>query len=156
MTLGPQLNREATTRCGATRQKRQVARCESSLNSKFEKVRFLDKFLATNGSGPLPTERQLAMGCGTAALCEQCASLLDYAFRKLDRCVFGADKPVCAKCPIHCYKPEMRERIQRVMRYAGPRMLLSHPVLAVGHLLDKRKPAPPGRQDNDQASDCED
>jgi len=28
------------------------------------------------------------------------------------------------------------------MRYSGPRMLLHHPVLAVMHLFDGRKPAP--------------
>ncbi|MFV1965025.1 MAG: nitrous oxide-stimulated promoter family protein [Pirellulaceae bacterium] len=91
------------------------------------------------------------------ALCEDCASLLEYAFCKLDRCAFGADKPVCAKCPVHCYKPAMRERIQQVMRYAGPRMLLCHPGLAIAHLLDQRKPVPlenSGKQNHDEASDC--
>lgn len=89
-------------------------------------------------------------------LCDECANLLNYAFRKLDRCVFGGDKPVCAKCPIHCYQPEMRERIQQVMRYAGPKMLLRHPGLAIGHLFDKRKPVPEerkSRKNDAQATD---
>ena len=30
----------------------------------------------------------------------------------------------------------MREKVKAVMRYAGPRMLDKHPVLAVFHLLD--------------------
>jgi hypothetical protein len=35
----------------------------------------------------------------------------------------------------------MRERIRTVMRYAGPRMALRHPLLALAHLLDSlRKP----------------
>jgi hypothetical protein len=35
----------------------------------------------------------------------------------------------------------MREQIRQVMRYAGPRMLLHHPIHAVLHLLDGiRKP----------------
>ena len=46
---------------------------------------------------------------------------------------FGPDKPVCSKCPVHCYRPELRERIRGVMRYAGPRMLYRHPVLALRH-----------------------
>jgi hypothetical protein len=29
-----------------------------------------------------------------------------------------------------------------VMRYAGPRMLRRHPLLAIRHLLDERRPAP--------------
>jgi hypothetical protein len=39
----------------------------------------------------------------------------------------------------------MREKIRDVMRYAGPRMLLTHPVMAIAHLLDGlRKPRPRG------------
>lgn len=37
----------------------------------------------------------------------------------------------------------MREQIKAVMRYAGPRMLLHHPILALFHMLDGlRKPCP--------------
>ncbi len=71
--------------------------------------------------------------------CEACRGLSAYARERIDRCKFGAVKPICAKCPIHCYKPDMRERVRAVMRYAGPRMLLRHPILAVAHLLDRRR-----------------
>jgi hypothetical protein len=75
-------------------------------------------------------------------LCPECAALYTYAMMRLDRCPFGADKPACSDCPIHCYKPDMRGRIREVMRFAGPRMLLTHPLLAIAHLFDKvRKPA---------------
>jgi hypothetical protein len=50
----------------------------------------------------------------------------------------------CAKCPVHCYRPELRERIRAVMRYAGPRMLFRHPRLAILHLWDRVKRAPGG------------
>ncbi|HIQ21779.1 MAG TPA: nitrous oxide-stimulated promoter family protein [Planctomycetes bacterium] len=76
------------------------------------------------------------------ALCADCRSLHRYAMERVDRCVFGADKPTCASCPIHCYRRQMRERIREVMRFAGPRMLLRHPWLAIRHMLDDRKPAP--------------
>lgn len=79
---------------------------------------------------------------GRAGPCDECRELVEYAECRLDRCPFGADKPTCAKCPIHCYKPAMRRRVREVMRYAGPRMLLRHPVLALRHLLDGRKPGP--------------
>ena len=69
-------------------------------------------------------------------LCPDCASLQEYALARLEHCTFGADKPKCSACPIHCYKPEMREAICAVMRYAGPRMLVRHPVLALGHTID--------------------
>ena len=71
-----------------------------------------------------------------AALCPECRELLDYAMMRLDRCRFQDAKPTCARCPVHCYKPAMRERVRDVMRFAGPRMLLRHPILAVWHLLD--------------------
>jgi len=74
--------------------------------------------------------------------CEECRELLEYATRRLDRCVFGDDKPTCANCKVHCYNAAMRAKVREVMRYAGPRMLWRHPVLAIRHLLDGRRPAP--------------
>jgi predicted amidophosphoribosyltransferase len=79
-------------------------------------------------------------------LCPECRELLDYAWTRLERCRFGAAKPTCARCPVHCYKPAMREKVREVMRYAGPRMLLRHPVLAVCHLLDGLRRVPPARK----------
>ncbi|MBY5993319.1 nitrous oxide-stimulated promoter family protein [Ferrimonas balearica] len=75
-------------------------------------------------------------------ICPQCRELLDYAETKLDRCPYGDTKPTCAKCPIHCYKPEPKAQVREVMRYAGPRMLLRHPIEALRHLLDERRPVP--------------
>jgi len=77
-----------------------------------------------------------------SGLCEQCAALLRYATRRLDRCVFGDTKPTCANCTVHCYAAAQREAVRVIMRYAGPRMMTRHPVLAVRHLLDGRRPAP--------------
>lgn len=75
-------------------------------------------------------------------LCQACSQLLDYAETKLDRCPYGQQKPTCNQCPIHCYKAEQKEQMRLVMRYAGPRMLLPHPLLAIRHLLHERKPVP--------------
>jgi hypothetical protein len=77
-----------------------------------------------------------------AGLCPTCSELVSYAMQRLDRCVFKADKPTCKVCPVHCYKADMREQMRQVMIFSGPRMLLSHPTLAIRHLLDERKPAP--------------
>ncbi|MGC8879687.1 MAG: nitrous oxide-stimulated promoter family protein [Anaerolineae bacterium] len=79
---------------------------------------------------------------GHKALCASCQALLQYALQRLDKCPFGAEKPTCARCPVHCYKPSMREEIRRVMRYAGPRMLYTHPILAIRHLWDERRKPP--------------
>jgi hypothetical protein len=77
-----------------------------------------------------------------AAHCAACGTLLAYATRRLERCLFGDAKPACAQCLVHCYRADMRERIREVMRWAGPRMLLRHPILAVRHLIDERRPSP--------------
>jgi len=80
---------------------------------------------------------------GGRDLCASCGQLAVYAAQRLDRCPFGADKPTCANCTVHCYRPEMRDRVKIVMRYAGPRMLLRHPILAVMHKwVDARRDAP--------------
>ncbi|HUI25120.1 MAG TPA: nitrous oxide-stimulated promoter family protein [Candidatus Kryptonia bacterium] len=79
---------------------------------------------------------------GGRQLCSDCATLLAYAHQRLEKCPFGEDKPTCVKCPVHCYKPACREQVRVVMRYAGPRLLLRRPILAIRHLLDERKPAP--------------
>ncbi|MEK7993631.1 MAG: nitrous oxide-stimulated promoter family protein, partial [Planctomycetota bacterium] len=59
----------------------------------------------------------------------------DYAEERLDRCPFGENKGACSKCKIHCYRPEMRKRVTELMRYAGPKMIAKHPLLAIDHLL---------------------
>ena len=76
------------------------------------------------------------------ALCPDCQGLSDYAAVRLERCRFGPGKPVCAKCPVHCYQPTRREQIRVVMRYSGPRMLWHHPVLSLRHWLDGFRQAP--------------
>jgi hypothetical protein len=76
-------------------------------------------------------------------LCPSCQSLLNYAGLRLERCRFGEAKPTCANCPIHCYQAQRREEARVVMRYAGPRMLWRHPILAMRHLLDGWRKAPP-------------
>jgi predicted amidophosphoribosyltransferase len=79
---------------------------------------------------------------GGDELCVDCDELLQYALARLDRCPFQEGKTTCAKCPVHCYKPDMREKIRSVMRYSGPRMLYRHPVLAVLHLIQGRRQKP--------------
>lgn len=72
---------------------------------------------------------------GNRELCPSCASLLHYASLRLARCRFGGGKLTCRKCPVHCYSPQMRERMRTVMRWAGPRMVFYHPVAAVRHMV---------------------
>lgn len=73
-------------------------------------------------------------GTKPGALCPDCAALADYARARSARCPRMAEKTFCSACPHPCYAPAMRESIRRVMRWAGPRMLLRHPVWALGHM----------------------
>lgn len=77
---------------------------------------------------------------GGNPLCDECSQLWDYAEERLARCPFGVEKPTCQNCEVHCYQPEMRQRIREVMRYAGPRVIWHHPLMAVRHLIHNRKP----------------
>ncbi len=75
-------------------------------------------------------------------ICPDCRDLNQYCLDRLDRCPWGEGKPVCAKCPIHCYAPAYRERVRQVMRFSGPRMIYTHPLLAIRHLLRQHQSVP--------------
>ncbi len=68
-------------------------------------------------------------------ICEECKALTEYALFRLEKCPFKVNKKFCSFCKIHCYKPEMREKIKDVMKWAGPRMIFTHPVFAFKHVF---------------------
>ena len=72
-------------------------------------------------------------------LCPECEALSQYAMQRSDKCPFMETKTFCSNCRVHCYKPEMREKIREVMRFSGPRMILHHPVMAVRHVIESKK-----------------
>ena len=74
--------------------------------------------------------------------CAECEQLRSYAHQRLASCPFQEEKPVCNRCEVHCYSAVKREQVRAVMRYAGPRMPLRHPWLALRHLLDKLRRVP--------------
>lgn len=73
------------------------------------------------------------------SLCTECERLKNYAFNRLESCKFGAQKPVCGKCKVHCYKAEMRDKIRAVMRKTGPKMLFRYPITSLYHFIDSFK-----------------
>jgi hypothetical protein len=73
------------------------------------------------------------------ALCPECAALNLYARQRSDKCPFMETKTFCSNCKVHCYKPEMREKIRMVMRFSGPRMIFYHPVAAIRHMIEMKK-----------------
>jgi hypothetical protein len=79
---------------------------------------------------------------GSDRQCDECEELRVYANERLEQCPFQEGKTTCTKCPVHCFKPAMRDKIKSVMRYSGPRMLHRHPILAIGHFMDRSRKAP--------------
>ena len=69
------------------------------------------------------------------SLCPECQELSDYALFRTDKCPFMETKSFCSACKVHCYNKEHKERIRQVMRYCGPRMLYSHPILTIKHAV---------------------
>ncbi|MCX5999996.1 MAG: nitrous oxide-stimulated promoter family protein [Chloroflexi bacterium] len=79
---------------------------------------------------------------GSDKPCADCNELLIYAKERLEKCPFQEGKTTCAKCPVHCFKPDMREKIRAVMRHSGPRMFYRHPLMATLHLVDRSRKEP--------------
>ncbi|HXY54044.1 MAG TPA: nitrous oxide-stimulated promoter family protein [Nitrospirota bacterium] len=85
-------------------------------------------------------------GVAEKSLCTECKDLEAYARQRLDRCPFQERKTTCANCTVHCYKPDMGEKIRGVMKYAGPRMAYLHPFLALFHFVDGFRKNPQRRR----------
>lgn len=72
-------------------------------------------------------------------LCPVCAELDAYAKQRSDKCPFMETKTFCSNCTVHCYRPEMRQKIREVMRFSGPRMMFHHPWTAMRHVIETKK-----------------
>ena len=75
-------------------------------------------------------------------LCDECVELTNYALERLHKCPFREGKTICAKCPMHCYQPLMREKIRADMRYARHRMTHRYPIMTFFHFIDRMRKAP--------------
>ena len=64
----------------------------------------------------------------------ECLALYEYARMRIEKCPFMETKTFCSQCKVHCYKLDKREKIRKVMRFSGPRMLFYHPIMAIRHL----------------------
>ena len=76
-------------------------------------------------------------GYKNRGLCNECSELLEYANKRLDFCKFGEEKKFCSKCPIHCYKKDMRAKIKEVMKFSGPRLLFHEPIEVIKHIFER-------------------
>lgn len=72
-------------------------------------------------------------------LCAECRAISDYAAVRSDNCPFMETKTFCSNCRVHCYKPEMSDKIRKIMRFSGPRMILYHPSMAIRHVIESNR-----------------
>lgn len=63
------------------------------------------------------------LALGDLSLCAECRELLNYAVARRRACPLDP-KPACKDCPIHCYKPERRAEIRKIMRFSGRHLIL--------------------------------
>lgn len=61
--------------------------------------------------------------------------LADYCVKRLYRCRWGINKPMCHYCSVSCYRNDMRNKIREVMSWVGPRMFFYAPVTALQFML---------------------
>ena len=74
-----------------------------------------------------------------ASPCFECKEVKDYAYFRLDRCIYAANKPTCNKCKVQCWEVAYKDRIINIMRFSGPRLIFTHPILAFMHIVDSIK-----------------
>lgn len=60
-------------------------------------------------------------------LCRDCSNLLDYCGKKIDSCRWIENKPNCSSCTTVCFSKENREKLRKIMRFSGPRLLYLDP-----------------------------
>lgn len=72
-----------------------------------------------------------------SGICGDCTSILRYAYERVDMCPYnGTVKPACGLCRTNCFTPGMHGLFHSIMRYAGPRMMVRHPILTMLHFWD--------------------
>ncbi len=74
-------------------------------------------------------------GSESGQLCEDCKDFLAYATKRLACCPYGAEKPVCKKCKIHCFQKEYKDKAKEIMSFSGPRLMARHPILSARHVV---------------------
>ncbi len=76
---------------------------------------------------------------GQKQLTKEMQELLDYANLRIENCPhrkknLNGEKPFCSCCTIQCYKADMKQDMVEVMKFSGPRIIFSHPIVSIDHL----------------------
>ncbi|MDO8715273.1 MAG: nitrous oxide-stimulated promoter family protein [Dehalococcoidales bacterium] len=87
--------------------------------------RFIAIFCRENHPGqdrtafPIKDDRlRQSLGNSPLELCRDCRQLLNHGIAKLLQCPYDP-KPMCKKCPTHCYAAGYREKVREVMSFSG-------------------------------------
>lgn len=67
--------------------------------------------------------------------CADCDLLLRYSKSRTDRCPYINETLFCSNCPTPCYRPDMKERMRDLMKYAGPRLFFKRPFTVIWHMI---------------------
>jgi hypothetical protein len=82
----------------------------------------------------LKTHNVSALSSREVRLCGECSRLLGHALVKRAHCPYDP-KPMCKKCPTHCYSRQHRAEMREVMRYSGRKLVMSGRLDYLYHLL---------------------
>ena len=62
--------------------------------------------------------------------------LIMKAFSHTDRCPHSFFKTFCHQCPTTCYKLTDLERIEPIMKYAGRKIMIKHPIMGLKFVIN--------------------
>lgn len=62
--------------------------------------------------------------------------LIMKAFRHAERCPHSFYKTFCHQCPTTCYKSEDLEHIEPIMKYAGRKIMIKHPLIGTKFVIN--------------------
>ena len=89
-------------------------------------IRFVDLFCRSRHRGERPGSPDpavTALAGRPHLLCPECSDLVGYAAKRLRTCPLDP-KPSCKKCPVHCYRPDYRQKVREIMAWSGKRLIL--------------------------------
>lgn len=72
-------------------------------------------------------------------LCKECLEIQNYVYKRIEMCPFILNKPFCAYCKIQCYKKEMKEKVIKIMKFSGPKMMFRAPIQSFRHVFQMIK-----------------
>lgn len=76
-----------------------------------------------SADGYMIPEHLQKKGKQAVVICSDCGRLLEHGITKR-RCCPLNPKPTCRKCHIHCYTPEYRDKIRKIMAFSGRKLIM--------------------------------